>query len=125
MPRRSALAKWERADARFRVVVFARTDHASFRVRYHFVGCPPATRAADTIEHATEVAEGIWRAYEAGLIEAPVVAPETFDELVDLVCERPTLAPKSRHGYRQTWSQFGSYVGHRRCGLRSGSIPAE
>ena len=110
MPRKPTLARWERADARFRVTVFARTDHASFRVRHNYVGHPPITSAADTLDRAVQIAEGYWRAYETGVLEAPEVAPATFSELLEAVCERPKLAPKSRHGYRQTWTQFGRFV---------------
>lgn len=113
MPRASTRLRWERTDGRFRVVVFARQDHASYRVEFGFRGDRPASRSAADEPEAVAIASGIWNAYQGGEIDAPVTAPATMGEMIDIIAEQPEHSLKTRKGYRQTWEQFAAFIGER------------
>jgi len=113
MPRRSTRIRWEQTDGHYRVAVFARNDRAAFLVESGFRGHQPRAQSALDEPEAVSIAQAIWTAYQSGAIEAPVIAPETLDELIDLLAEQPEHSPKTRKGYRQTWTQFAGFVGKR------------
>lgn len=115
MPRKSTRIHWERDDATFRVAVFDRENEgrSSFRVESGYRGARPVAKAAGDLLEAIALGSQIWEAYQSGAIETPPNAPETLDELIELVSER-AKSPKTRKGYRQTWTQFARALGEAR-----------
>lgn len=111
MPRPSSRLRYRLDDGHFRVSVFARQDHHSFRVEAGFRGDRPVAKNAVDERIAIEVADGFWASYQAGVIEAPVAAPTTVAELRDRIGDREGLAPATRRSYRGVWGLLVAQVG--------------
>lgn len=111
MPRVSSRIRWDQSDGKYRVAVFARADHASFRVESGFRGYRPLSQTAHIESEAIDLAKGIWLAYQRGEIEAQEVAPETLDEFLTLLCERPEHTTKTRRSYRAVWDLLVAQLG--------------
>lgn len=114
MPRVSDRIRYRLDDGRFRVTVFARKDHASFRIEAGFRGERPAARNTVDERTAIEAADAWWASYQAGAIDAPVARPTTLEGLRDALCDRPELAPATRRSYRSVWGLLVAQVGGHR-----------
>ncbi len=113
MPRKSSLTRWSRDDGRYRVLVFARTDSARFRVEHGRTGTRLRSRSAATEEEAIALASAIWLGYQRGAVEAAPAKPETIADLIEALCSDPEHSPKTRKGYRATWRLFAATLGDR------------
>lgn len=111
MPRPAQHVVWRADDGRFHVTVAARTDRPGYRVRSGFRGGRLDTRSARTQAEAEAIAEGVWRAYQLGAIDAPEVAPETAGQLAERIEQRTDISPKTVSSYRRVWALFVRAVG--------------
>lgn len=114
MPRVSDRIRLRHDDGIFRVTIFARADHDSFRIEYGFRGSRPAAKNAGEWELAVAVADGFWAAYQEGAFAAPVIAPATMAALKDALCEREGLALATRRSYRGVWKLLLDVIGPKR-----------
>lgn len=116
MPRKSKLIRWERTDGVYRVAVFARTDHDSFRVESGWCGTRAGSQASPDERDAIEVAEGIWLGYQRGAVDKPAVEVETLHAMIDAIVARAMAkgSAKTASGYHRVWNLFEKQVGARR-----------
>lgn len=114
MPRESKLCRWKRDDGKFRVVVFARSDGGRFRVESGRTGARLASTAAADEPEAIALAEAIWLGYQRGALETAPPVPETIAAMVDKLCDRDGLGPKTRKVYRRVWDLFKRQLGEGR-----------
>lgn len=114
MPRVSDRIRLRHDDGNFRVTVFARKDHDSFRIEYGSRGDRPKSQNTTSEEQAFQLAGAIWAAWLAGEIAAPVKAPETADELKVALCERDGLSIDTKRSYNGVWKLLLDVIGPKR-----------
>lgn len=106
----SVVDRWD--DGKFVVTIYTRG--ARFRVVAGFRGGGSAEKSSPDLDEARALADGFWRAYQRGDIEAPEVEPATLAELATAIETKPGLKPKTRRSYAQVWRLFAKHVGEKR-----------
>lgn len=104
---------YKESDGRFSVRVWIEPNrHGTprIRIRFGYKNGEVRTDTAKTEAEALITGGRLWQAHIDGLLDAPVEAPDTLGELIELFLQRD-LAPATKKSYQQVLYMFKAYVG--------------
>lgn len=91
-----------------------RTPKTRYRIRYWHAGGEKGTDSASSEAEAVQKCEAVWKSHLDGMLDAPVLAPETLGQLRDAFLARSELAPATLETYSKVLKRFVDHCGEDR-----------